>query len=47
MFLGTKQFTVRGSRTWTGVVPPVTGNGGTQVRTGDKSVTWHWERPSA
>ena len=40
-FLGTKQFTVRGQRTWTGVIPAFTN--GALTRGGDTKVTWTWE----
>ena len=40
-FLGTKQFTVRGQRTWTGVIPAF--NNGALTRGGDTKVTWTWE----
>jgi hypothetical protein len=36
-FLGTKQFTIRGTRTFRGIVPP-----GSQ-RSGVQTVTWSWE----
>jgi hypothetical protein len=35
-FLGTKQFTISGSKTFTGTVPTATGRSGTQT------VTWSW-----
>ena len=40
-FLGTKQFTVRGQRTWTGKIPAFAT--GALTRSGDTKVTWTWE----
>jgi hypothetical protein len=40
-FLGTKQFTVRGQRTWTGVIAPF--SNGAMTSGGDTKVTWTWE----
>jgi hypothetical protein len=40
-----RQFTVSGKRTWTGIVPPVneTGRLGTFSKEGSRQVTWSWE----
>jgi hypothetical protein len=40
-FLGTKQFTVRGQRTWTGKIPAFAN--GAMTRGGETKVTWTWE----
>jgi hypothetical protein len=44
-FLYTKQFTVRGTRTWKGTVTPVnrTSDAGSKIVGGEKTVTWQWE----
>jgi hypothetical protein len=44
-FLYTKQFTVRGTRTWKGAVTPTNRAepGGTKIVGGEKTVTWQWE----
>jgi hypothetical protein len=44
-FLHTKQFTARGSRTWTGHVEPFSRSDsmGHYTISGEKTVTWHWE----
>lgn len=44
-FLKTKQFTVRGTRTWTGTVDPVnrSSSSGSHQVGGSKTVTWQWE----
>ena len=44
-FLGTKQFTVRGTRSWTGTVAPTnrTDPRDTRIVNGQKTVTWQWE----
>jgi hypothetical protein len=44
-FLGTKQFTVRGTRSWTGTVPATnrTDAKDTKIVNGQKTVTWSWE----
>lgn len=44
-FLRVKQFTVRGSRTWTAAVDPRndSGPGYTRQTSGTKTVTWQWE----
>lgn len=44
-FLRTRQFTVRGSRTWTGKVPPFNRSDkqGSYVKDGHRTVSWTWE----
>jgi hypothetical protein len=41
-FLGTKQFTVSGSRTWTGTWGPFNRADGLYRYGGEKTVTWQW-----
>lgn len=40
-FLRARQFTVSGTRSWTGTVPPISQSHYT--RSGTKTVRWHWE----
>jgi hypothetical protein len=44
-FLRTRQFTVRGARTWTGKVPPFSRSSeqGSYVKDGNRTVSWQWE----
>lgn len=44
-FLGTKQFTIHGTRSWTGAVTPISRSDkqGSLSRSGTKTVTWQWE----
>lgn len=44
-FLGTKQFTVRGTSSWKGTVTPTnrTDPADTKIVNGEKTVTWQWE----
>jgi hypothetical protein len=44
-FLNTSQFTVRGSRTWTGKVEPFSRSSeqGSYTKDGNRTVTWQWE----
>lgn len=44
-FLRTKQFTVRGQKTWTGRIPPTnrSDDQGSFVEDGSRTVSWQWE----
>ena len=44
-FLGTKQFTVRGTKSWTGTVRPFnrTDPLDTKIVNGEHTATWQWE----